>query len=65
MFTLFHVVVSLIGIVAGLVVAGGLASGRLLGRWAEPPFAITQVLVLLLFVWLGIAADRGFRASAT
>ena len=154
MFTLIHVVVSLIGIVAGVVVAGGLASGRLLGRWAlvflvttvltsvtgfgfpfvtllpshivgivslvvlavvilaqyvkhvaggwrrayaagvvlatylntfvlvtqlfrrlpallvlaptqsEPPFALTQLLVLALFVWLGIGADRGFRAAA-
>jgi hypothetical protein len=30
---------------------------------AEPPFAITQALVLLVFVWLGWAALRGFRAS--
>jgi len=154
MFTLIHVVLSLIGIVAGLVVAGGFASGQLLGRWAfvflvttvltnvtgfgfpfvtllpshivgivslfvlaavivaqyvkhlaggwrrfyaagvvlatylntfvlvtqlfrrlpalivaaptqsEPPFAITQLLVLAVFIWLGIGADRGFRASA-
>ena len=28
---------------------------------AEPPFAVTQGLVLLLFVWLGWAALRGFR----
>lgn len=153
MFTLIHVVLSLVGIVAGLVVAGGLAGGRLLDRWAlvflvttvltsvtgfgfpfvtllpshivgivslvvlagvivaqyvkrfagawrrsyatgvvlatylnafvlvtqlflrlpalivaaptqsEPPFAITQVLVLALFVWLAVAADKGFRAA--
>ena len=153
MFTLTHVVLSLIGIVAGLVVAGGLVGGRLLNRWAlvflvttaltsitgfgfpfvtllpshivgivslvvlaavavaqyvqhlaggwrrvytagvvlatylntfvlvtqlfrrlpallvtaptqsEPPFALTQLLVLVLFVWLGVGADRGFRAS--
>src|SRR5438128_805977 len=153
MFTLFHTVLSLIGIVAGLVVAGGLAGGRLLDRWAlvflvttvgtsvtgfgfpfvtllpshivgivslvvlaavivaqyvrhfagtwrpiyaagvvlatylntfvlvvqlfrrlpalivsaptqsEPPFAITQLCVLALFVWLGVAADRAFRAA--
>jgi hypothetical protein len=152
-FTLMHVVLSLIGVLAGLVVAGGLASGKLLGRWAlvflvttvltsvtgfgfpfvtllpshmvgivslvvlaavvvaqyvkhfagawrriyaagvvlatylntfvlvvqlfrrlpalivsaptqsEPPFAITQLLVLALFIWLGLAADRGFRAA--
>jgi hypothetical protein len=153
MFTLIHVVLSLVGIVAGLVVAGGLAGARLLDRWAlvflvttvltsvtgfgfafvtllpshivgivslvvlaavivaqyvkhfagpwrriyavgvvlatylnafvlvtqlflrlpalivtaptqsEPPFAITQGLVLVLFVWLGVAADRGFRPA--
>ena len=30
---------------------------------AEPPFAVTQGLVLALFVWLGWAAVRGFRVS--
>ena len=30
---------------------------------SEPPFAITQLLVLALFVWLGVAADRAFRAA--
>ena len=29
----------------------------------EPPFALTQALVLALFVWLGWAAVRGFRAA--
>jgi hypothetical protein len=29
----------------------------------EPPFALTQALVLGLFVWLGWAAVRGFRAA--
>lgn len=33
-FTLFHVLVSLAGIISGLVVAGGLAGGRRLGGWA-------------------------------
>lgn len=150
-FTLVHVVVSLVGIVAGLIVAGALASGRRLSGWgllfflttvatsasgfgfpsdvflpshavgivslvvllavaiadyvkhlsggwrrvyaggvvvatylnvfvlvvqlfrrlpalmelaptqSEPPFALTQALVLVLFAWLGIVADRGFR----
>jgi len=150
-FTLIHVVLSLVGIIAGLVVAGGLVAGQQLDRWAvvflvttiatnatgfgfpfvtflpshavgivslvvlpvvivahyvkgfagawrrtyatgvvlatylnvfvlvaqlfrrlpalivaaptqsEPPFAITQVLVLAFFVWLAVAADKGFR----
>ena len=29
----------------------------------EPPFLVTQLLVLALFVWLGRAALRGFRAE--
>ena len=31
---------------------------------SEPPFAITQVLVLALFIWLAVAAARGFRTAA-
>jgi hypothetical protein len=30
----------------------------------ELPFAATQILVLVLFVWLGWAAVKGFRAEA-
>jgi hypothetical protein len=152
-FTLFHVLLSIVGIISGLVVAGGLASGRRLGDWAaiffvttaatsitgfgfpssallpshivggislavlaivlvaqikrlagpwrriysggvvtatylnsfvlvvqlfrrlpdlselaptqsEPAFAISQLLVLASFVWLGRAADSGSRSSA-
>jgi len=152
-FTLVHTVLSLVGIVAGLVVAGGLATGTRLDGWAavfmvttvltsvtgfgfpfdkllpshivgivslvvlagaivadyvkhragawrttyavgvvlatylnvfvlvaqlfkripvlfllaptqsEPPFALTQGLVVLLFVWLGVAAVRGGRPA--
>ena len=29
----------------------------------EPPFVVTQLLVLALFVWLGRAALKGFRAE--
>ena len=32
---------------------------------SEPPFAITQGLVLALFVWLAVAADKGFRPAST
>jgi len=150
-FTLVHTVLSLVGIVAGLVTAGAIATGTRLDRWAavflvttvltsvtgfgfpfdkllpshfvgivslvvllgvivadyvkhlagtwrtiyavgvvlatylntfvlvaqlfkripvlyllaptqsEPPFALTQGLVVLLFVWLGVAAVRGAR----
>ena len=150
-YTLLHTVLSLVGIVAGLVVAGALATGTRLDRWpavflvttvlanasgfgfpfvklqpshivgavslvvlaavivadyikylagawrttyavgvvlatylnvfvlvaqlfkripvlfvaaptqSEPPFALTQLLVLALFVWLGVVAVKGFR----
>ena len=152
-FTLIHVLLSVVGILSGAVVAGGLAGGRHLERWAvlflvttiatsatgfgfpfvtflpshavgiislvvlpvvivahyvkrfagpwrriyaggvvlatylnvfvlvvqlftktpplaqlsptqqEAPFAVTQALVLALFVWLGWAALRGFRLA--
>jgi hypothetical protein len=153
-FTLIHVALSLVGIVAGLVVAGGLVAGKRLDGWTgvflvttvltnvtgfgfpfvtflpshgvgilslvvlpvviiarywkllagawrgvfvvgtvlalylnvfvllaqlflrlpalivaaptqqEPPFLLTQLLVLALFVWLGRAAVKGFRTES-
>src|SRR5947207_2724396 len=30
---------------------------------SEPPFALTQGLVLVLFVWLGVAAVKGSRPA--
>ena len=42
-FTLIHVVLSLIGIVAGLVVAGGLVAGKRLDGWTGV-FLLTTVL---------------------
>ena len=42
-FTLIHTVLSLVGIIAGLVVAGALATGTRLDRWATV-FLITTVL---------------------
>src|SRR5690349_21629365 len=100
-FTLLHVVISVVGVICGLVVLGGLTAGARLARgWPttyvvtaivaiylnvfvlvvqlfaktpalaqlaptqqEPPFALTQAFVLVLFVWLGWAAVRGFRAA--
>src|SRR3989442_13363700 len=41
-FTLIHVVLSLVGIIAGLVVAGGLAGGKRLDRWAGG-FLVTTI----------------------
>jgi hypothetical protein len=41
MFTLVHVVISVIGIVAGLVVAGGLIAGARLGGWTALFLAAT------------------------
>ncbi|HVY04956.1 MAG TPA: hypothetical protein VHB46_03165 [Burkholderiales bacterium] len=40
-YTLFHVVLSLVGIVAGLVVVGGLMSGVRLDRWTHVFLATT------------------------
>jgi hypothetical protein len=39
------------------------ALARLAPTQQEAPFALTQALVLALFVWLGWAALRGFRAA--
>jgi hypothetical protein len=44
MFTLIHVVICVLGIVAGLVVAGGLVSGARLDGWTAL-FLVTTVLV--------------------
>jgi hypothetical protein len=39
------------------------ALAQLAPTQAEAPFALTQAAVLALFVWLGWAAVRGFRAA--
>lgn len=99
-FTLIHVVLSLVGIVAGLVVVGGLMAGVRFDGWtgvyfvttvfalylnvfvlvaqlfqkipamialaptqSAPAFVVTHLIVLALFVVLGRAAMRGFRAE--
>jgi hypothetical protein len=30
----------------------------------EPPFLLTQLVMLVLFIWLGRAAVKGFRAES-
>jgi hypothetical protein len=30
---------------------------------SEPPFALTQLIVVALFVWMGVAAVQGFRPA--
>ncbi|HET8945753.1 MAG TPA: hypothetical protein VFQ07_02120 [Candidatus Polarisedimenticolia bacterium] len=50
-FTLFHVLLSLAGIVSGLVVVRG-------------PFAVAQGIVLLLFAFVGFRAARRFQTEA-
>ena len=109
-FTLIHTLLSVIGIFAGLVLAGGLIAGKRLDGWSvlflvitiltnvtgfgfpltpllpgdyigalsllilpgliaaaptqqEPPFAITQVIVLALFVVLGRSALKGSKSA--
>jgi hypothetical protein len=47
-FTLIHVAISVVGILAP--------------TQQEAPFAATQVALLMSFAWLGVAALRGFRS---
>ena len=55
LFTLIHVVISLIGIITGLVVVGGLLSGKRLDGWTGS-FLVTTVLTNL--TGYGFAVDR-------
>ena len=54
-FNCFILVVQLFKRIPGLIAAAPTQK--------EPPFAITQVIVLLLFVWLGRQAVRGMRTA--
>jgi hypothetical protein len=59
---LVHVILSLIGIVAGLIVLLPLpALHALAPNGSEPPFAIAQGIVLVLFLLGGVLAARRFR----
>ncbi len=59
-FTLVHVLLSLVGLGAAFLRVEGLHA--LAPTQAEPPFAVAQGLVLVLFVVLGVRAAKGFRA---
>jgi hypothetical protein len=70
-FTFFHILISLVGIWSGFVVLRGMlasefgrvpALAELAPTQSEPPFAVIQGVVLVLFVWLGVAAAKRFRA---
>ncbi len=52
-FTLIHVLLSILGIISGLVIAGA----------GSATFGVTQLFVLALFVGMGWAAVKGFRAE--
>jgi len=57
-FTLVHVVLSLVGIAAGLVTMFGLVAGKRLDGWTA---VFLAVAVLVLFGWLAVLATRRFR----
>src|SRR5260370_34194302 len=77
-FTLIHVVLSLVGIFAGLVVAGGLVAGKRLDGWTGV-FLLTTVATSVTgfgfpfvaflpshavgIVSLGVLADQGVRPA--
>jgi hypothetical protein len=66
-FTLIHVVISVLGIIAGLIVqlfAKTPTLQELAPTQSEAPFALTQALAPALFAWIGRAAVRGFAAGA-
>ena len=52
----FVLIVQLFRHIPGLLVAAP--------KQTEPPFVLTQLLVLALFAWLGVAAFRRFRPQA-
>jgi hypothetical protein len=73
-FTLIHVRIYVIGIVATLYMNVFVLFAQLFRRipalivsaptQKEPPFLVTQLIVLALFIWLGRAASRGFSAQS-
>ena len=77
-FTLVHVIISLLGIVAGAIpafwfdlfvlVAQSFAKISFLKTLAptqsEPPFLVAQVIALVIFIAFGVLAIRRFRPAA-
>jgi hypothetical protein len=72
--TLLHAVISLIGIVSGLVVTFGLLRSERMDGWtaalhplaptgSEAPFLIAQTVVMIVFVALAILAAKNFRGD--
>jgi hypothetical protein len=59
-FTFIHVALSVVGIGSG-------SSRRVPALFAmaptqaEPPFVVTQLVIMVLFVWLAIAVAKRFR----
>jgi hypothetical protein len=75
-FTVVHVVLSLIGILSGLVVLCGLLTAKRMSGWtmlflvttvatSEPPFAMAQSIVLVLFILAGTLSVRRFHSVTT
>jgi hypothetical protein len=61
---LFHVLLSVAGIISGFVVAFGLLTAKrkaLAPTQSEPAFKMTQFVVLAIFVVLGVFATLRFR----
>jgi len=60
-FTFLHVVLSLAGIISGLVVAGGLAAGRRLDAWTLLPSHIVGGISILVLAATIAAHVKGWR----
>ncbi|MGE5208280.1 MAG: hypothetical protein ACM3KL_02995 [Alphaproteobacteria bacterium] len=80
-YTIFHVLISLVAIFAGSVVLFGMLSGQQLDGWTkwflitaiattltptqtEPPFKVTQLVVLLASSLVAIVAVTRFRPES-
>ena len=68
-FTLFHVALSVVGILAGFVVVFELFSAKqsklkvLAPTQSEPPFLAIPIVLMLSFILLGVLATKRFPAQ--